>query len=122
MSTFQPLRSRDQVIKYLEQNPEVVRDAHARMEHRPRNPMTMTARMRDLLAFIRDYINEHGIAPSCEEMVEAIGLRSKSGAHRLMVALEERGHIERSFSRARCIRIINPEYQPAQHAAPSRFA
>lgn len=122
MNAFQPLRSRDQVIKYLEQNPEVVWDACARIQGRTRSPMTMTTRMRELLAIIRDHVAEHGVAPSYDEMVEAMGLNSKSGVYRLILSLEERGHIERSFARARCIRIINPEFQPAQHAAPARCA
>lgn len=63
----------------------------------------LTSRQRELLMFIRSHIGEHGIAPSYDEMMAAIGLASKSGVHRLVKALEERGYISRLPDRARAI-------------------
>ena len=56
--------------------------------------------------FLEAYINDKGFAPSFDEIAEATGLSSKSGVHRIMVALEERGHIQRLPHRARAIRVI----------------
>lgn len=63
----------------------------------------MTKRQRDLLMFIRSYVRKHGIPPSFDEMKAALGLASKSGIHRLITALDERGMIERMPNRARAI-------------------
>lgn len=65
--------------------------------------MGLTERQSQLLSFIRSYVEENGIPPSFDEMRIFAGLRSKSGIHRLLTALEERGHIFRIPNRARCI-------------------
>ena len=67
----------------------------------------LTAKQRDLLNFLREYQQEHDHAPSFDEMKDAVGLKSKSGIHRLVSALEERGHIRRLANRARAIEIID---------------
>ena len=67
------------------------------------NGFGLTNRQRELLAFIRDYHASNGITPSYDEMKAALGLASKSGIHRMVVALEERGHIFRVPNLARCI-------------------
>ena len=67
----------------------------------------LTAKQRDLLNFLREYQLEHDHAPSFDEMKDAVGLKSKSGIHRLVSALEERGHIRRLANRARAIEIID---------------
>jgi hypothetical protein len=70
----------------------------------PRTQMAMTARQRELLDFIVRFSWDHaGVAPSYQEMCDFMGLASKSGIHRLIVALEERGHIRRLPNRARAI-------------------
>ena len=66
----------------------------------------LTAKQRDLLNFLKRYQDEFDHAPSFDEMKDAIGLKSKSGIHRLVSALEERGHIRRLANRARAIEII----------------
>lgn len=66
----------------------------------------LTKKQNELLIFIQQNIRETGIAPSYEEMKEALDLRSKSGIHRLINALEERGFIRRLAHRARAIEII----------------
>lgn len=65
--------------------------------------MGMTERQAQLLGFIRSRVEADGVAPSFDEMLAFTGLRSKSGIHRLLTALEERGHIFRIPNRARCI-------------------
>ncbi len=67
----------------------------------------LTAKQRELLNFLMKYQAEFDHAPSFEEMKEAIGLKSKSGIHRLVSALEERGHIRRLANRARAIEIVD---------------
>ena len=66
----------------------------------------MTPRQLECLRFIDARIRETGVCPSYEEMQAAIGLKSKSGIHRLVAALEERGYIRRLSARARAIEVI----------------
>lgn len=65
----------------------------------------LTHKQRDLLLYIHEHMSEDGIAPSFEEMKEALGLKSKSGIHRMITALVERGYIERLPHRARALEI-----------------
>ena len=66
---------------------------------------TMTTQQRALLAFIVGYIRSHnGVAPSYQQMAEALGLKSKSGVHRAVKSLVERGHLkDMPRHRARCL-------------------
>ncbi|HBG98762.1 MAG: transcriptional repressor LexA [Rhodobacteraceae bacterium] len=66
----------------------------------------LTQKQRDLLEFIHKRMERDGVPPSFEEMKDALDLRSKSGIHRLITALEERGFIRRLAHRARAIEII----------------
>lgn len=66
----------------------------------------LTKKQLDLLDFIHKRVQRDGVPPSFEEMKEAADLRSKSGIHRLIVALEERGFIRRLAHRARAIEIV----------------
>ena len=66
----------------------------------------LTKKQNELLIYIHQNLRETGIAPSYEEMKDALDLRSKSGIHRLIHALEERGFIRRLPHRARAIEII----------------
>lgn len=65
----------------------------------------LTKKQKDLLLYIHEKMSESDIPPSFEEMKEALGLKSKSGIHRLISALAERGYIERLPHRARAIEI-----------------
>ncbi len=67
----------------------------------------LTPHQRALKHFIAHHTREHGVAPTFDLMKEALGLKSKSGVHRLLDALEERGHIVRMRYRARAITIID---------------
>jgi len=66
----------------------------------------LTTKQKELLDFIHSRVQETGVPPSFDEMKEALELRSKSGIHRLITALEERGFIRRLPHRARALEII----------------
>lgn len=66
----------------------------------------LTRKQHELLMFIHERLKEAGVPPSFEEMKEALDLRSKSGIHRLITALEERGFIRRLPHRARALEVI----------------
>jgi len=71
----------------------------------------LTRKQYELLRFIHERLKEAGVPPSFDEMKEALDLRSKSGIHRLITALEERGFIRRLPNRARAIEVIKlPEW------------
>ncbi len=79
----------------------------------------LTKKQSELLRFIHERLQEEGVPPSFDEMKEALDLRSKSGIHRLIMALEERGFIRRLANRARAIEVLRlPE--SATVAAPRR--
>ena len=66
----------------------------------------LTRKQLELLLFINTRLKEEGVPPSFEEMKEALNLQSKSGVHRLIVALEERGFIKRMANRARALEVL----------------
>jgi repressor LexA len=66
----------------------------------------LTRKQFELLRFIHERLTEAGVPPSFDEMKDALDLRSKSGIHRLITALEERGFIRRLPNRARAIEVI----------------
>jgi len=75
----------------------------------------LTAHQTELKAYIIRHMDANmGVAPSYDEMKDAMGLASKSGIHRLMVALEERGHIRRIPNKARAIQILVPMFESTQ--------
>ena len=82
----------------------------------------LTRKQSELLTYIQTRLAESGVSPSFEEMKEALALKSKSGVHRLISALEERGFIRRLPNRARALEILRmPEGQsasPVQLKAP----
>lgn len=83
----------------------------------------LTKKQLDLLKFIQKRVQADGVPPSFDEMKEALDLRSKSGIHRLITALEERGFIRRLAHRARAIEIVKlPESMggaPTASASPA---
>ena len=66
----------------------------------------LTKKQSELLMFINERLKESGVSPSFDEMKEALNLRSKSGIHRLITALEERGFIKRLPHRARALDVV----------------
>ena len=82
----------------------------------------LTRKQYELLRFINERLKEAGVPPSFDEMKDALDLRSKSGIHRLITALEERGFIRRLPNRARAIEVIKlPELSPARRQQPPRL-
>jgi len=82
----------------------------------------LTKKQHDLLLFINQRITESGVSPSFDEMKEALHLRSKSGIHRLITALEERGFIRRLPHRARALEVLRlpDEASTSQQTQPQR--
>lgn len=81
----------------------------------------LTRKQSELLRFIHDRLQAEGVPPSFDEMKEALDLRSKSGIHRLIMALEERGFIKRLANRARAIEVLRlPESATVQTPARAR--
>jgi repressor LexA len=77
----------------------------------------LTRKQHELICFIADRLGETGVSPSFEEMKEALDLKSKSGVHRLISALEERGFIRRLANRARALEVLKmPERPEAKNA------
>ena len=77
----------------------------------------LTRKQHELICFINDRLNDTGVSPSFEEMKEALDLKSKSGVHRLISALEERGFIRRLANRARALEVLKmPERSDAKAA------
>jgi len=66
----------------------------------------LTQKQKDLLVFINERLQESGVPPSFDEMKDALSLKSKSGIHRLITALEERGFIRRLPHRARALEVL----------------
>ncbi|MBD8640788.1 MULTISPECIES: transcriptional repressor LexA [Sphingomonas] len=83
----------------------------------------LTRKQHELVCFINDRLAETGVSPSFEEMKDALDLKSKSGVHRLISALEERNFIRRLPNRARALEVLRmperPEAAIAQTAAKS---
>lgn len=78
----------------------------------------LTSKQRELLLFIHQRIKESGVSPSFDEMKEALDLASKSGIHRLITALEERGFIRRLAHRARALEVLKLPDSAAASAPP----
>ncbi|MES1974905.1 MAG: transcriptional repressor LexA [Pseudomonadota bacterium] len=80
----------------------------------------LTRKQHELICFINDRLEASGVSPSFEEMKEALDLKSKSGVHRLISALEERKFIRRLPNRARALEVLRmPERPEATRKAPA---
>jgi repressor LexA len=82
----------------------------------------LTRKQHELLSYIHEHLSGSGVSPSFEEMKDALDLKSKSGVHRLISALEERGFIRRLPNRARALEVVKmPEASgAARPAAPAK--
>jgi repressor LexA len=78
----------------------------------------LTRKQHELLMFIHERIKETGVSPSFDEMKEALDLASKSGIHRLITALEERGFLRRLPHRARALEVVKLPQQATAAAPP----
>ena len=81
----------------------------------------LTRKQHELIRFIQTRLEESGVSPSFEEMKEALDLKSKSGVHRLISALEERGFIRRLPNRARALEVLK-QPEDVQSKTPVRAA
>ena len=83
----------------------------------------LTKKQYELLLFINERLKETGVSPSFDEMKEALNLKSKSGIHRLITALKERGFIKRLAHRARALEVVKlPDTMASSMSAPTRHA
>ena len=83
----------------------------------------LTRKQHELLVYINERLTQDGVSPSFEEMKEALDLKSKSGVHRLISALEERGFIRRLPNRARALEVLRmPETKTATAAGTTAAA
>ncbi len=83
----------------------------------------LTRKQHELICFISDRLNETGVSPSFEEMKEALDLKSKSGVHRLISALEERKFLRRLPNRARALEVLRmPERAEVKKSPKERTA
>ncbi|WP_374297133.1 transcriptional repressor LexA [Sphingomonas sp.] len=78
----------------------------------------LTRKQHELICFINDRLTETGVSPSFEEMKDALDLKSKSGVHRLISALEERDFIRRLPNRARALEVLRMPERPVEPKAP----
>lgn len=104
-----------------------VKQDHASRELTNTPRVGLTARQRDALAFIKRYLLINGRAPALQDITDAIGLRAKSGAYRLVNGLVERGHIRRNPDvpawEGRAIELLDPlpTIGPSLNGEPLRF-
>ena len=82
----------------------------------------LTKKQTELLLFINDRLNKDGVSPSFEEMKEALNLQSKSGIHRLITGLEERGFIRRLPHRARALEVLRLPESAGRKPTPTVVA
>ncbi len=82
----------------------------------------LTRKQHELLQYLHDYLEERGVSPSFDEMKDALGLKSKSGIHRLILALEERRFIRRLPNRARAIEVLRLPEDLNQETKPKGFS
>ncbi|BCJ90783.1 LexA repressor [Terrihabitans soli] len=79
----------------------------------------LTRKQHELLRYIHERLRESGVPPSFDEMKDALNLRSKSGIHRLITALEERGFIRRLPNRARALEVVRLPESSAPNMRPA---
>ena len=83
----------------------------------------LTRKQHELLLFIHKHLTKNGVSPSFDEMKDALGLKSKSGIHRLVTGLEERGFIRRLPHRARALEVLRlPDDMPQSLMRSQGFA
>lgn len=80
----------------------------------------LTKKQHQLICFIEDRLGETGVSPSFEEMKDALDLKSKSGVHRLISALEERGFLKRLPNRARALEVVRQPERGVAVAKPGK--
>ena len=80
----------------------------------------LTRKQHELLLFIDSHLRKTGFSPSFDEMKDGLGLKSKSGIHRLISALEERGFLARRHNRARALEVLRlPDTEQPENVSPA---
>lgn len=92
----------DQAREFIRKNPALAREIAVQFNSRTISK-GLTERQRDCLVFIRDFVSANGFSPSFEEIREALGLASRSGVHRLVHDLEERGYVHCPGGKSRAL-------------------
>lgn len=82
----------------------------------------LTRKQHELLMFVHGHLTENGVSPSFDEMKDALKLKSKSGIHRLITGLEERGFIRRLAHRARAIEVLRLPEDLSKPSGGARFS
>ena len=104
-------------------NTDSAAPGHRRAQPLSRGREMLTKKQSELLRFINERLKETGVPPSFDEMKDALDLASKSGIHRLIIALEERGFIRRLPNRARALEVLRlPESSTPSGQGRGRFA
>src|ERR1700736_3277460 len=88
-------------------------------QEKPGEDLMLTRKQYELLRFIHERLTEAGVPPSFDEMKEALDLKSKSGIHRLITALEERGFLRRMEKRARALEVLKLPDNMAETLRPA---
>jgi repressor LexA len=88
----------------IDTDPDLANEVARQLERKPIGGLTI--RQRDVLDFIIDYLKKQGVPPVYDEIADGVGLGSKSGVNRILVALEKRGWIARMPGRARSIVVL----------------
>ena len=104
-----------QATAFVDANPKMAGAIAAIVqERRTGSPVGLTARQHELLEFITRYIRaHHGVCPSYTEMMDALGLRSKSGVNRLIEGLVERGHVRKALGKTRSLVLVGDPHGQA---------
>jgi repressor LexA len=74
--------------------------------------LPLTARQNQAFEFIRDYLHRHRLAPTHQEIGDALGLKSTNAIYKILKALEQKGYIERPPHKARSLRLVDPQDDP----------
>ena len=91
----------------IETDPALAAEVHRLLSEKEASAGGLTSRQKELLDFIKVYLVDHnGVSPTLTEITHHMGLASRSGAHRLLSGLEQRGKIQRLANRPRAISIL----------------
>jgi DNA-binding MarR family transcriptional regulator len=96
----------EQAKRFVRDNPSYAREIARVVAGYRHSEVGLTRRQADALRFIEKYQSDHGFAPSYAEICKALGLESKSGIHRIVSALEDRGYVARLPGRVRTIKVL----------------
>ena len=107
MTEHAPIMTHERAVELVASRPDLLARANmAAGQVQKFSNFALTARQKEVLDFIRYYSSQEGLAPSYDEMVVAIGVKSKSQIARTIDALIERGHLVKLHNRARSVSLV----------------